>query len=138
MFEIHLELYLGRERGRVLSKFADLLEQNSVELATLETLDNGKPLAMAKAADIPLSIEHYRFFAGYADKVYGRTIPIDNGNFFAYTLHEPIGVRRPESCNIPHSPSNANFNDSGHWSNYSLEFPVVDDGLENCTGFGNG
>jgi len=82
----------GRDRGILLNKFADLLEKNATELAELESLDNGKPLAMSKAADIPLSIEHYRYFAGYADKVYGSTIPVANGSFHAYTLHEPIGV----------------------------------------------
>lgn len=81
----------GRERGRVLSRFADLLEKHAFELAALETLDNGKPLSMSQAADIPLSVDHYRYFAGYADKVYGRVIPVD-GDFHAYTLHEPIGV----------------------------------------------
>lgn len=82
----------GRERGKILTKFADLLEKHSDELAGLETLDNGKPLAMSKAADLPLSIDHYRYYGGYADKVYGKTIPINDGAFFAYTLHEPIGV----------------------------------------------
>ena len=81
----------GRERGAIMFKFADLLQKHAGELAAIETLDNGKPLAMAAAADIPLSIEHYRYFGGYADKVYGRTIPVSNGSFHAYTLHEPIG-----------------------------------------------
>lgn len=54
----------GRERGVLLNKFADLLEKNAAELAALETLDNGKPLAMSAAADIPLSVEHYRYYAG--------------------------------------------------------------------------
>jgi len=82
----------GRERGKILTKFADLIEKHSDELAGLETLDNGKPLAMSKAADLPLTIDHYRYYGGYADKVYGKTIPINDGAFFAYTLHEPIGV----------------------------------------------
>jgi len=81
----------GRERGRILSRFADLLEKHKEELATLETLDNGKPIFFSRIADIPLSIDHYRYFAGWADKVHGKTIPVD-GNFLAYTLHEPVGV----------------------------------------------
>jgi len=81
----------GRERGRIIQNFADLLHKHADELAGLETLDNGKPFAMARAADIPLSVDCYKFFGSYADKVYGKTIPVD-GDFFAYTLHEPIGV----------------------------------------------
>lgn len=81
----------GRDRGKILARFADLLEKHGAELAALETLDNGKPLAMSQAADIPLSVDHYRYFSGYADKIYGKTIPCD-GDFHAYTLHEPIGV----------------------------------------------
>lgn len=81
----------GRERGAIMYKFADLLQKHAGELAAIETLDNGKPLAMSAAADIPLAIEHYRYFAGYSDKIYGRTIPVSNGSFHAYTLHEPIG-----------------------------------------------
>lgn len=51
----------GRERGVLMNKFADLLETHKDELAALETLDNGKPLAMSAGADIPLTIEHYRY-----------------------------------------------------------------------------
>ena len=59
--------------------------------ARLETLDNGKPLSIAKAVDVAKTIACYRYFAGWADKVQGKTIPID-GDFFCYTRHEPIGV----------------------------------------------
>jgi aldehyde dehydrogenase (NAD+) len=52
----------GRERGLLMNKFADLLETHKDELAALETLDNGKPLAMSAGADIPLTIEHYRYY----------------------------------------------------------------------------
>jgi len=81
----------GRQRGRILWKLADLMEENFDELAMLETLDNGKPLSFSKAADVPLSIDHFRYFAGWADKIHGKTIPVD-GNLFCYTLHEPVGV----------------------------------------------
>jgi len=81
----------GRERGRILYRFADLLEKNAEELAQLETLDNGKPIFFSRVADIPLSVDFFRYFAGWADKIHGKTIPVD-GDFLAYTLHEPIGV----------------------------------------------
>src|SRR5579863_2189194 len=79
------------ERGRLLNKLADLIEQNASELARLESLDNGKPYAVALAADLPLTIACYRYYAGWADKVQGRTIPI-NGPYFCYTRLEPVGV----------------------------------------------
>jgi aldehyde dehydrogenase (NAD+) len=79
------------ERGRILNKLADLVEQNADELAALESLDNGKPVAVARAADLPLTVKCYRYYAGWADKVHGKTIPIE-GNYFCYTRHEPVGV----------------------------------------------
>jgi aldehyde dehydrogenase (NAD+) len=79
------------ERGRLLNRLADLIEKDSETLARLETLDNGKPLHVAKAVDVAKTIACYRYFAGWADKVQGKTIPID-GDFFCYTRHEPIGV----------------------------------------------
>src|SRR5579871_5264280 len=79
------------ERGRLLNKLADLIEANKEELAALESLDNGKPLRDSLAADLPLSIKCYRYYAGWADKIHGKTIPVE-GNFFCYTRHEPVGV----------------------------------------------
>ncbi len=79
------------ERGRLLYKLADLIEQNKDELARLETLDNGKPLNDSKAADLPLTIACYRYYAGWADKIQGKTIPV-SGPYFTYTRHEPVGV----------------------------------------------
>jgi aldehyde dehydrogenase (NAD+) len=79
------------ERGRLLHRFADLIEENAEELACLESLDNGKPVSVAKAVDVEATIDCYRYFAGWADKVHGKTIPID-GKFFCYTRHEPVGV----------------------------------------------
>jgi len=81
----------ARERGRIIHKLADLIDQNKEELAMLETLDNGKPLNDSKNADLPLTIECYRYYAGWADKIEGKTIPV-NGPFFSYTRHEPVGV----------------------------------------------
>ncbi len=79
------------ERGRLLYKLADLVEAHREELAALESLDNGKPYRDALNADLALTVKCYRYYAGWADKVQGKTIPIE-GNFFCYTRHEPIGV----------------------------------------------
>merc|ERR1711934_1057333 len=78
-------------RGELLNKLADLLERDAVHLASLETLDNGKPYVMSMGADVALSVKCYRYFAGWADKNHGKVIPID-GNFMTYTRHEPVGV----------------------------------------------
>jgi aldehyde dehydrogenase (NAD+) len=79
------------ERGRLLSRLADLIEANIEELAALESLDNGKPYRDALAADLPLTIKCYRYYAGWADKNHGKTIPVE-GDYFCYTRHEPVGV----------------------------------------------
>jgi aldehyde dehydrogenase (NAD+) len=81
----------ARQRGRLIYKLADLIEQHKEELAALETLDNGKPIRDSLNADLPLSIDCYRYYAGWADKIEGKTIPI-NGPFFCYTRHEAVGV----------------------------------------------
>ncbi|CAH1113017.1 unnamed protein product [Psylliodes chrysocephalus] len=78
------------ERGRLLYKLADLIERDSAYIASLETLDNGKPYAHSHG-DLSISIKVLRYYAGFADKVHGKVIPVD-GNFFAYTRHEPVGV----------------------------------------------
>ena len=79
------------ERGRLIWKLGDLLEQNLEEFAELEMLDNGKPLKVARAADVPLAVDLFRYMAGWATKIEGNTIPIA-GNFLAYTLRQPVGV----------------------------------------------
>lgn len=78
------------ERGRLLNKLADACERDLHYLASLETLDNGKPIA-ASYWDVDFSIKTLRYYAGLADKVHGLTIPAD-GDVFAYTRREPIGV----------------------------------------------
>jgi len=85
------------ERGRLIWKLADLLEENLEEFATLETLDNGKPLKVARAADIPLAVDLFRYMAGWSTKIEGTTIPISvpytpGAKYLAYTLREPVGV----------------------------------------------
>lgn len=79
------------ERSRLMYKLADLMEENKEELAQLETLDNGKPIRETLNADVPLAIEHLRYYAGWTTKIVGQTIPV-NGPFFNYTRHEPVGV----------------------------------------------
>jgi aldehyde dehydrogenase (NAD+) len=68
-----------------------MIEEEADELAALETLDNGKPISDARAADIPLVIDTLRYYAGWADKIEGRTIPV-RGDYFTYTRREPVGV----------------------------------------------
>lgn len=85
----------GSQRRDLLWKLADLIDKNADHLAEIESQDNGKPLAVAKAADVALSAQHFRYFAGWADKgMVGKTIPTStmSPNHFAMTVHEPIGV----------------------------------------------
>ena len=79
------------ERSRLMYKLADLMEEHQTELAQLETLDNGKPIAETTNADVPLAIDHMRYYAGWSTKIVGQTIPV-SGNFFNYTRHEAVGV----------------------------------------------
>jgi aldehyde dehydrogenase (NAD+) len=81
----------ARDRGRLIHKLADLIEDEFGELAALETLDNGKPIRDSRAADLPLVLDCLRYYAGYADKIHGQTIPV-RGNYFTYTRREPVGV----------------------------------------------
>ncbi|MBZ5655749.1 MAG: aldehyde dehydrogenase family protein [Acidobacteriia bacterium] len=85
------------ERGKLIWKLADLLDEHVEELATLETLDNGKALTIARAADVPLAADMFRYMAGWATKLEGTTIPISvpytpGAQYLAYTLREPVGV----------------------------------------------
>jgi phenylacetaldehyde dehydrogenase len=85
------------ERGRLIWKLADLIESHLEEFAQLESLDNGKPLGVARAADVPLAVDHFRYMAGWATKIEGNTIPISvpytpGTRYLSYTLREPVGV----------------------------------------------
>ncbi len=81
------------ERGRLIWKLGDLLEKYTEEFAQLESLDNGKPVSIARVADVPLAVDLFRYMAGWATKIEGNTIPISaKGKYFAYTLREPVGV----------------------------------------------
>jgi aldehyde dehydrogenase (NAD+) len=81
----------ARKRGKVLFAIADALEARADELARLETMDNGKPVREARAFDVEGTIECFRYYAGWADKVDGDVIPVP-GPFLNYTRREPIGV----------------------------------------------
>jgi aldehyde dehydrogenase (NAD+) len=81
----------ARDRGRLLNRLADLIEDEIDELAGLETLDNGKPFKDSRHGDLPLVVDCLRYYAGYADKIHGSTIPI-RGNYLCYTRKEPVGV----------------------------------------------
>ena len=85
------------ERGRCLWKLADLLEENLDEFAALDSLDNGKPLGVARVADVPLAVDLFRYMAGWATKIHGSTFPVSvpyapGARFFSYTQREAIGV----------------------------------------------
>jgi phenylacetaldehyde dehydrogenase len=85
------------ERGRIIWKIGDLLLERAEEFAQLESLDNGKPYVIAKAADVPLAADLFHYMAGWATKIEGNTINISvpympGANFHSYTLREPIGV----------------------------------------------
>ena len=88
---------LPAERSRLMWKLSDLIEKNTEELAELEMLDNGKPFKIARAADVPLAVDLFRYMAGWATKIEGSTIPLSvpytpGAKYLAYTLREPIGV----------------------------------------------
>ncbi len=79
------------QRGRLLSKLANLIERDQDYLARLETLDNGKPISESRDGDLPGVLATYRYYAGWADKIQGKTIPVD-GSYACFTRHEPVGV----------------------------------------------
>jgi phenylacetaldehyde dehydrogenase len=85
------------ERGRIIWRIGDLILAHLDELAQLESLDNGKPFAVAQAADVPLAADMFHYMAGWATKLEGNTIDISvpympGSNFHSYTLREPVGV----------------------------------------------
>ena len=81
----------ARDRGRILYKLSKLIEEHSAELAALETADNGKPIKESTYVDLPQVAENFEYFAGWATKIEGETIPVP-GQMFNYTLREPVGV----------------------------------------------
>ena len=79
------------ERGRLLWRIADIMTEKADELALLETLDTGKPISESRNIDVVEAIDVFRYYAGWATKIEGSTIPA-KGNYFTYTLREPLGV----------------------------------------------
>jgi phenylacetaldehyde dehydrogenase len=85
------------ERGQCIWRLADLLEADADALGELETIDNGMPLGVARGGEVPLTADVFRYMAGWATKLEGRTLPIDvppmpDARFHAYTVREPVGV----------------------------------------------
>lgn len=81
----------GLERAKLMFRLADLLDEDAERMSQLETIDNGKVIRETKN-QMHFAARQYRFFAGYADKLYGEVIPLDNPELFDYTLREPVGV----------------------------------------------
>jgi acyl-CoA reductase-like NAD-dependent aldehyde dehydrogenase len=79
-------------RSQLINKLADLIEANAAELAEIESLDNGKPVKMAGIVDLPQTVAHLRYYAGWPTKIEGETIPVSWPEMFTYTLKEPVGV----------------------------------------------
>jgi acyl-CoA reductase-like NAD-dependent aldehyde dehydrogenase len=79
------------ERGRILHRFADLIEQNGEEVAALESRDAGKPIAAVMRQDLPAAIDTLRYYAGWTDKINGQVVPA-RPDALTYTVREPVGV----------------------------------------------
>lgn len=80
------------KRAQILFRLGELIDAHRDELARLETLDNGKPLRESSAGDLPLVAAHFRYYAGWADKFGGQTVPLSTPGLLNYTLREPVGV----------------------------------------------
>jgi acyl-CoA reductase-like NAD-dependent aldehyde dehydrogenase len=80
------------KRTHAMLTLADAIEAHADELAELESLDNGKPLKLAKRVDVPLTVEHLRYFAGWPTKIAGETLPVAQRDMHCYTRKEPVGV----------------------------------------------
>ena len=83
------------ERGEILHKIGDLIAENADEFAWIESIDNGKPAHVAKAADVTLSSRLFHYYAGWATKIHGNTLSASNmprETVLAYSRREPVGV----------------------------------------------
>jgi aldehyde dehydrogenase (NAD+) len=81
----------ARERGRLVWKIGERIMEKADEVAYLETLHNGKPIFESRHIEVPAAAECFQYYAGWADKIHGETVPV-KGNFLTYTLREPVGV----------------------------------------------
>ncbi|KAL1828754.1 hypothetical protein DCAR_0208011 [Daucus carota subsp. sativus] len=82
---------IAYDRSNILLRFADLLEKHNDEIAALESWDTGKPFKQSALVEVPMLTRFFRYYAGWADKIQGLTVPVD-GSYHCQTLHEPIGV----------------------------------------------
>lgn len=81
------------ERARILWRVGELIDENNAMLAEIESIDNGKPFAVAQVADVPLAGEHFRYYSGWPSKHMGSTFEISApGDYHVYTLRQPVGV----------------------------------------------
>lgn len=103
------------ERGALLWKLGDLCEKNAHILATVDAWDNGKPYQQALDEDIAETISVFRYYAGWADKVYGQTIETSDAKL-AYTKHEPLGMSQSQPSAFPSLTSNRRL-----WPNHTME-----------------
>jgi acyl-CoA reductase-like NAD-dependent aldehyde dehydrogenase len=81
-----------RDRAKLINRLADLIEANGAQLAQLESLDNGKPVTLAKFVDVDSAVAHFRHFAGYPERVIGDVVPVHQPSMLCYTRKEPVGV----------------------------------------------
>src|SRR5262249_19882087 len=81
----------ARERGRLVWRLGERLLERADDLARLETLHNGKPIFESRQIEVPAAAECFQYYAGWADKIHGETVPV-KGNYLTYTLREPVGV----------------------------------------------
>ena len=81
----------ARDRGRFIWRLGEKLMERADEIAKLETLHNGKPIFESRQIEIPAAAECLQYYAGWADKIHGETVPV-RGNYLTYTLREPVGV----------------------------------------------
>jgi aldehyde dehydrogenase (NAD+) len=82
----------GVARRDLLNKLADLIHRDAAKLAEIESADNGKTVAIAQNVDIALVVKCLRYYAGFADKITGKTVPVENTGYFVFTKREPVGV----------------------------------------------
>jgi acyl-CoA reductase-like NAD-dependent aldehyde dehydrogenase len=81
------------QRALLIHRLADVIEQHADELAEIESLDNGKPVKLAKIVDVAQTVAHLRYFAGWPTKIEGSVVPTGHGDaMFCYVLKEPVGV----------------------------------------------
>jgi acyl-CoA reductase-like NAD-dependent aldehyde dehydrogenase len=80
------------DRARLLNRLADLVDEHSEELAQLESLDNGKPVKLAKFVDVDSTAAHFRHFAGWPERIIGDVVPVHQPDMLCYSRNEPVGV----------------------------------------------